>query len=138
MVKHDGMRISGAEAVLLLILGTACSGGNVARVADACGLLTREEIAVAVVGTVGEGELVRAIGEDRPNICRYAVDGPAGHVSIYLGEGQPRDASAGDPGTAFNKTEGVYVSVSAQFPAPGFDLVVAGLADHALRRATRG
>ena len=105
--------------------------------ANACDLLTADEVGHAINATAEAGKLVAAIGEDEPRICSFAVSGNLGTVVVYLGEGVPSPTQVSDPGVAFSTSEAIYVSVGAQNYDPAFSAMAADLAHRAIGRAAR-
>lgn len=124
-------------ALLVSSLLGGCSDDNVARVADACDLLTADEISEAIGATAQPGKLVSAIGDNEARICSFSVDGNLGTISVYLGEGVPSERQAASPSLAASASERVYVSVGAQFYDADFEPIAARLAQRALDRALR-
>ena len=62
-------------AAVLLLSAASCSGADVPRVADACSLLTREEVSTAVQAAAQPGVLTSAIGESKKRLCSFQVSG---------------------------------------------------------------
>ena len=74
-------------AVALMPMAASCSGGDIPRVADACSLLTPEEVSAAVQATAQPGVLMSATGEAKKRLCAFEVSGQLGTVLVYLGDG---------------------------------------------------
>ena len=127
--------VTGSALLLLIVLLVGCSNRDIPRVANACDLLTADEVSQAIDATAEPGKLVAAIGENTSRICSFAVGGNLGTVVVYLGEGVPSPTQAKDPGVAFSTSEAIYVAVGAQNFDPAFSAMAADLAQRAISRA---
>ena len=132
---HELMRLAHVGLLAVGSLAYGCSSGNIARVADACDLLTSGEVAKVVQADAQPGVLRSAIGESEMRLCSFKVSGQLGAVVVYLGEG---DAPANtDPNRAIEVRGDTYVIVSAQNLDKGFPEEAANLAGIAIGRAAR-
>ena len=120
---------------VVLMSAASCSGANVPRVADACSLLTREEVATAVQATSQPGLLTSSYGESKKRLCSFQVSGQLGTVLVYLGDG------TAPPNTDLYRATEVrgdtYVIVFAQNVDKSFPEAAATLAQIAIHRASR-
>ena len=119
----------------MFVSAASCSGSDIPRVADACSLLTTEEVSTAVQATAQPGVLTSAIGESKKRLCSFQVSGQLGTVVVYLGDGTaPPDT---DPYRATEVSSGTYVIVFAQNVDKSFPEAASALAQIAIHRATR-
>ena len=122
-------------ALVLMPTVAACSGDDIPRVADACGLLTREEVSNAVHAIAQPGVLRTAMFESQERLCAFEVSGQLGTVLVYLGHGQAPTNT--DPQRATEIRGDTYVIVFAQNVEKDFPEAATSLARLAIHRASR-
>lgn len=122
-------------AAVVLMSAASCSGADVPRVADACSLLTREEVSTAVQAAAQPGVLTSAIGESKKSLCSFQVSGKLGTVLVYLGDGTAPPNT--DPYRATEVRADTYVIVFAQNVDKSFPKAASTLAQIAIHRASR-
>lgn len=122
-------------AAVVLMSAATCSGADVPRVANACSLLTREEVSTAVQATAQPGVLTSAIGEPEKHLCSFQVSGQLGTDLVYLGDGTA--PSNTDPYRATEVRADTYVIVFAQNVDKSFPKAASALAQIAIHRASR-
>ena len=97
------MRTAVAELTVLVMLAAGCSSGNVARVSDACDLLTSSEVADNIHADADPGVLMSASNETETRICSFKVGGQLGAVLVYLGAGVAPATAQNDAAGAFER-----------------------------------
>ena len=129
------MRTAVAELTVLVMLAAGCSSGNVARVSDACDLLTSSEVADNIHADADPGVLMSASNETETRICSFKVGGQLGAVLVYLGAGV---APANTDRYRATEVRGdTYVIVWAQNVVKEFPEQASRLAQLAIHRACR-